>query len=117
MARMPKETDFVVKVEGAGTFTFARRTMRDEIEVQREYARIVDGVTPTAWLEAVGGWMSVLSVLTVRAPGDWDIEAMDPTDDETYVKLSKVYEALREKERSFRRQPAQSGEGAGAGEG
>lgn len=116
MKRTPKETDFVVPVEGIGTFTFARRTMRDEIDIQREYARIVDGVTPTAWLEAVGGWMSVLTALTVRAPTGWDIESMDPTDDETYSKLSRVYESLRDKERSFRRKPTEQSEVSGAGE-
>lgn len=114
MARIAKETDFTVKVEGVGSFTFGRRTMRDEIAIQVEYARIIDGVEPTAWLQAVGGWLSVLRTLTVRAPEGWDLDAMDPLDDETYARLNKVYEALVEQERSFRRGSKPAGQGSGA---
>lgn len=114
MARTAKENDFTVKVDGVGTFTFGRRTMRDEITIQVEYARIIDGVEPTAWLQALGGWLSVLRTLTVRAPDGWDLDAMDPLDTETYARLNKVYEALVEQERSFRRgsKPASQGSGA-----
>jgi hypothetical protein len=114
MGRELRETDFTVNVDGIGTFTFGRRTMRDEISIQREYARILDGVEPTDWLATVGGWISVLSVLTVSAPPGWNIDEMDPTESATYERLSTVYGALREKERSFRRGPASTGESAGA---
>ena len=114
MPRIAKETDFTVQVDGVGTFTFGRRTMRDEIAIQVEYARIIDGVEPTAWLQAVGGWLSVLRTLTVRAPDGWDLDNMDPLDDQTYANLSKVYETLSERERSFRRGSKQAGEGNGA---
>lgn len=114
MARKSQPTDYTVDVAGVGTFTFARRTMRDELAIQREYAAILDGVEPTAWLAAVGGWMSTLRVLTVRAPADWDIDGLDPTDNETYAKLGRVHEALLEKERSFRRQPGVAGEAVSA---
>lgn len=114
MPRIAKETDFTVQVDGVGTFTFGRRTMRDEIAIQVEYARIIDGVEPTAWLQAVGGWLSVLRTLTVRAPEGWDLDNMDPLDDQTYANLSKVYETLNERERSFRRGSKPAGEGNGA---
>lgn len=114
MARIAKDTDYTVKVDGVGTFTFGRRTMRDEIAIQVEYARIIDGVEPTAWLQAVGGWLSVLRVLTVRAPEDWDLDTMDPLDDGTYARLSKVYETLADQERSFRRGSKPAGQGSGA---
>ena len=114
MPRIAKETDFTVKVDGVGTFTFGRRTMRDEIAIQVEYARIIDGVEPTAWLQAVGGWLSVLRTLTVRAPEGWDLDTMDPLDDETYARLSKVYEALVDQERSFRCGSKPAGQGSGA---
>lgn len=117
MARKPQDTDFVVPVEGIGNFTFGRRAMADEIKIQVEFARIIEGVEPTAWLNTVGGWLSVLRVLTVRAPADWDIEGMDPTDDETYAKLARVHGALIDKERSFRRKPEPTGEGSGASAG
>ena len=114
MARKPNDTDFIVKAPGIGTFTFARRTMRDEIAIQVEFARIIDGVEPTSWLQAVGGWISVFRVLTVRAPEEWDIDGMDPTDPETYAKMRQVYEALSEKEGTFRRKPEPSSEAVGA---
>ena len=107
--RVPKLTDFTVKVEGVGSFTFARRTMADELAIQREFADILQGVeSPTAWLQTMGGWLSVLRVLTVRAPDGWDLDEMDPLDEETYAKLSKVYEELRNQETLFRsgRKPA-----------
>ena len=116
MARNPQDSDFNVKVEGVGTFVFGQRTMRDEIAIQVEFAKIIDGVEPTAWLQAVGGWISALRVLTVRSPADWDIDELDPLDDETYAKLNRVYEALVEKERSFRRNKGQKSEGGSPGE-
>lgn len=109
--RKPREDDFVVNVEGVGSFTFGRRTMRDEIAIQVEYARIIDGVTPTPWLENVGGWMATLRILTVRAPEGWDLDDMDPLEPETYENLFRVYSALREKEDFFRGKSKADGEG------
>lgn len=115
ISRTSKPTDFTVEVEGVGRFTFARRTMGDELAIQREFADILQGVDkPTAWLETMGGWLSVLRVLTVRAPDDWDLESLDPLDNETYAKLNRVYEGLRDKERSFRAGPKPTGEAASA---
>lgn len=115
--RKPSETDFSVPVEGIGTFTFARRKMSDEIAIQVEYARLIDGVQPTDWLALVCGWIAALKTLTVRAPAGWDIDEMDPLDDDSYAKLSRVHQALTDKERSFRRKNAPSSEGAGQGDG
>ena len=117
MARKGHQTDFDVTVEGIGTFTFGRRKMADEIAIQVEYARIIDGVQPTEWLALVAGWVSSLKVMTVRAPAGWDINELDPLDDESYAKLAKVHAALAEKERSFRKGDAPNGEGAGQGGG
>lgn len=115
MARKAAPSDFTVEVDGVGSFTFGRRTMRDEIKIQVEYARMIEGVEPTPWLGAVAGWISTLKVLTVRAPEDWDIDELDPLDEDTYARLMKVHSALAEKERSFRRSTA--GGSANAGEG
>lgn len=112
--RKPQATDFHVPVEGIGTFVFGKRTMADELAVQREFADILGGVEPTAWLQTMAGWLAVLRVLTVKAPDGWDLDALDPLEDETYAKLNRVYTALREKEDSFRRGPKPAGEGSGA---
>lgn len=114
MSRQSKDTDFTVPVEGIGTFTFGRRKMVDEFAIQREYADIISGVTPTAVLDCLATWFSTFRVMTVRAPAGWDLEEMDPLDESTYDRLKQVYDALSEKELSFRRKPGALGEGSGA---
>lgn len=113
MPRAPKPTDFTVPVEDIGTFTFASRTMRDEIALQVEFARMIDGVEPTEWLRVVCGWMAAFKVLTVRAPEGWDLDTLDPLDQDTYVRMKRVYDALTEKERSFRPGSGAAGEAGG----
>lgn len=118
MARRSHTTDFTLPVDGIGTFTFARRKMADEMKIQVEYARMIDGTQPTQWLSLVAGWISALMVLTVKAPDGWDLDELDPLDDESYAKLKRVYDALMQKEQSFRsgHGKAREGERAGAGE-
>lgn len=115
MSRKPSATDFVVTVPDVGRFTFAKRTMRDEIAIQVKYAEMIDGVTPTDWLVTVCGMLAALSVLTVSAPEDWDIEEFDPGDSETYRKLGLVFNALSAKEDDFRRSKSEAGKASGAG--
>lgn len=117
LLRKPAENDFTVDVEGVGTFRFGRRTMRDQINIEVEYARIIDGTKATAWLQTVGGWLSDLRVLTVMAPKDWDIDNMNPLEDETYATLAKVHKALAAKEVEFRLRPKQASQAEGAGVG
>lgn len=113
MARIPKDTDYTVPVEGVGSFTFGRRKMVDEINIQREYANILAGVSATDWLGTVGTWIATFKVMMVRAPSDWDIDEMDPLDDATFEKMRRVYDALCDKELSFRRKPGSGSEGSG----
>lgn len=114
MARTALPNDFVVPVDGIGSFTFGRRTMRDEMKIQVEYAKYIDGATPTDWLASVAGWIACLNVMTVRAPDGWNIDEMDPLDDDTYEKIAKVYGELDKKERSFRPKRIQASEASGA---
>jgi hypothetical protein len=114
MTRQSQPTDFTVNVEDVGIFTFGKRTMRDEIAIQVAFARYIDGVEPTAWLQAVCGWLSSLSVLTVRAPDGWSLDDLDPLDEDCYRRLKRVHDALADKELSFRRGTGASGEGRGA---
>lgn len=103
MSRLPAATDFHVPVDGIGTFSFAKRMMRDELRIAAEFSRLTEGVdSPTPFLATVAGWISQLRVLTVDAPDGWDLDALDPLDPESYAKLLKVHGALREKEDSFR---------------
>ena len=110
MSRIPSNTDFQVTVEGIGTFTFGRRRMRDELAIAAEFSRLTEGVeTPTLYLQGVAGWISTLKVLTVEAPEGWDIDAMDPLEEDTYANLVRVHSALRDKEGSFRSGAKQTG--------
>ncbi|EJG5414273.1 hypothetical protein NAD41_000874 [Salmonella enterica] len=115
--RYPSESDFKVPVEGIGDFTFARRRMKDEIDIQREYARIVGGVEPTVWLANMGEYLSTLGVLTVNAPKGWVLDDLDPLDPASYKKLKDVYMALREREETFRSGHASGSEAPGEADG
>lgn len=113
--RSPKPTDFTVDVPDVGRFTFGKRTMADELAIQREYADILQGIDrPTVWLDTMGGWLSALRVLTVSAPDGWDLDELDPLDEATYAKLSAVYEGLRNQERLFRGGTKPAGEATSA---
>lgn len=117
MSRAPAATDFHVDVEGVGLFIFAKRTMRDELRIAAEYSRLTEGVeTPTGFLADMGGWISTLKALTVEAPHGWDIDEMDPFEDESHQKIFKVYAALRVQEGSFRKakNPGSKNSGPGA---
>lgn len=117
MARQPKANDYYFDVPDVGRFRAARRTMTIEVEIQREYASMAGGVEPTAWLMTLAEYLSTLRVLIVDAPESWDMENMDPLDDETYQTLGRVFAALREREETFRRKPRAPGEENGAANG
>ncbi len=115
MAREASANDFIVDVEGIGSFSFGKRNMRDEIRIQVEFARMIDGVDPTEWLSLVAGWLSTLKVMTVRSPEGWNVDELDPLDSATYAKLKKVSDALDAKELSFRSKPVEANKAAGEG--
>lgn len=117
MARIPNAaTDLTVPVEGIGTFTFAKKTMRDQIAIEVEYSRLTEGVeTVTNFLWNLATAISVLKVMTVTAPDGWDLDGLDPEDAESYAKLMQVWGALRDKQASFRKGTAAVSESAGEG--
>lgn len=114
MPRPADSTDFLVRVEGVGDFVFGRRKMADHLKISVEHARITEGVTPTPpWLDSVATWIATIRVLAVRVPEGFDIDELDPLDDDSYAKLLKVNMALRAKEDSFRGRPAPAMPGGG----
>lgn len=111
-----KASDFVVPVEGIGSFTFGKRTLRDDIAIAAEYSRLTEGVeTPTEWLAFISGCVSALTVLTVSAPDGWVLDEIDPLSEDGYASIVKVHSALRSAEIRFRGgvKPAQVGAGDG----
>ncbi len=110
MPRQPKPTDFVLPVEGIGVFTFARRTMREQIAIELEYAKYTEGFPMvTEALHMMATSFAELKCLTVQAPDGWDIESMDFEDEESVDKIMKVWGALRDKLSSFRRKTGNGG--------
>ena len=108
--------EFTITVDGVGAFTFRKRNMRTEFAIQSEYSRLTEGVdTPTTQLHLFASMVSELKVLTVKAPEGWDIDQLDPLDDDSYRKIADTHRAMREKEQSFRRQASTVGAGDGAG--
>jgi hypothetical protein len=109
-------TDFYVDVKDIGRFRLAKRTMRDEFQIGAEYSRLTEGVdTPTPWLAQMATMVANLKVLAVTVPEDWNIDEMDPLDDESYSRIFRVYEALRAREDSFRSGIGKSSEKTGQG--
>lgn len=114
MARIAKPaTDYVIDVESIGKFTIGRRAMVDEIAIQREYAAILGGVEPTAWLEVVGKWIATFKVLIVYTPDTWNIDEMDPLEADTYAQMKRVYDKISEQELTFRGKSPAPSQGAG----
>lgn len=122
MARAPKPTDFILPVDGLGTFTFAKRNFRDEIAIAVEFGRLSEGESETLGdnLRMFCSAMADLKVLTVDGPERWrpaQLDDLDPFDPQDYADMLKVWGALRDKEKTFRRGAGQGGEAGGPGSG
>ena len=114
MAKDTEQKTFQIQIDDLGLFEFKHRAMRDELRIGAEYSRLTEGVdTPAEWFGLLAEMMSALKVLTVKAPDGWDMDAMDPLDGGTYDKIMRVFSALREKERFFRKGPGQDGQTTG----
>lgn len=96
-------SEFVVTVEGIGTFTFGWRTMRRQMSIEVEFARLTEGVLDVhPFLMNMANAMADLKVLVLDAPPGWDVDELDAGDDESFDKLMKVWGALLKEERTFR---------------
>lgn len=111
MARQANKLDFPVEIEGVGTFIFGRRTLKDELRIQAEYSRITEGVeTPTLMLYTLGIAIATIRVLMVQAPVGFDLDTLDPIEDDTFIQLQSVYEGVKAKEYSFRKKSGKGSE-------
>lgn len=116
--REPSVKDFTVQVKGVGNFVFARRSLADEISIQVEYSRITQGVpSPTLALFTLALAMATIRVLMVECPDGWDMDALDPLDDDEFEQIERVFTALRAKEDTFRKRPRAGSQEVGAGNG
>jgi hypothetical protein len=118
MARAASISDFVVPVDDIGSFTFGRRNFRGQIASDIEFARLTEGVTTIdEVLEMFCRAMADLKTFTVQAPADWDVDELDPFDQDSYAKVLKVWGALRDKEAAFRQGTGTDGKAGGQGAG
>lgn len=116
--RTSRPDDFTVSVDGVGDFTFSRRTMRDQFAIDTEIAKLTGGIPNVPpYLAMYADAMACIKVLTVTAPEKWDVEKLDPLEEESYSQLLAVHAALRDKEDTFRKKPAAGSEAGREGDG
>lgn len=116
----------IVPVKGVGVFTFAHRSMGNQIAIECEYSRLTEGLhAPTEFLGRLAQTVADLTVLTISAPKDWGsrpdgtrtdvLSEMDAFDPETFDLITRVWSALSDKEAAFRQGRKPQGGGAPAG--
>lgn len=104
---MPQIPDkFPVDVEGIGRFMFAKRTIRREFAILSIHSDLVGGTaTPSPMLDDFASAFATIKGLLVQGPDGWDIESLDPLDDDTWTQISRIQGALRAREVAFRQGP------------
>lgn len=113
--RAPASTDFAITA-GGEQFTVGRRVMRDEFAIGAEYSRLTEGVeTPTRFLSYYARAFATAKVLLVAAPAGFDLEKLDPLEEDSYAKLIALYEAIIAREDDFRRKNGAGIKASGAG--
>lgn len=116
--RSPSDTDFFVELPQVGRFRYGRRTFGDRIRIRAEYLRLTGGFGDGDLdLSVMGAVVAQHQVLCVSAPTGWtDLEALDMSidPDRLDAHLMALYGLVKEREDSFRRQPAEGGQATGA---
>ncbi len=99
---MTPET-FPVVVENVGTFECRRRTLRVEIKIGTAFSRLTEGEDKIpAWLRELCEVVSTVKCLVIHGPDGFDVDRMDPQDEETFGKLIAIYHAILAEEARFR---------------
>lgn len=109
--------DFQASVEEFGEFTFGRRTPRDVFKIRGEYARLTDGnfADDGSFGDFTAFAFATIKQMMVAAPSGFDLSKLDPLLDEQWeVKTIRIFQALREKELSFRPGPGEAMQATGA---
>jgi hypothetical protein len=105
MAALP----FKLDVDGIGDFMFREKSFRDQVKIESMASEIlgrsiVNMRPDELGLAAVALGFAHLSVLTVDAPAGWDLEKLDPVEEESAEKVMQVYGRLKEELARFRRE-------------
>jgi hypothetical protein len=111
---------FPLKVDGVGKFTFREKTFRDQVRIEADVSQLlgrrVDQMRPDEKdLVVFAQAVAHLSTLTIEAPPGWDLEGIDPLDEDAGERVIMVYGRLMEELARFR--ATRKSGGAPAGEG
>jgi hypothetical protein len=94
---------FTVAVDGVGSFTCRRRTMRTAIAITAEYNRLTEGAEHVPEdFAGICNFIAYLKAMIIHGPGDWDPYQADPDSAADMDKLRQVYMAIKEAEGRFR---------------
>jgi hypothetical protein len=105
---------FVVDVDGVGSFECRRRTMRVEVARQAEFCRLTEGLQSIPEeFAGVCNFLAYLKVMIAKGPDGWDVDDVDPEDQEQLKKLREVHAAIQTAERRFRAGAKSDGQGSG----
>jgi len=114
---------YQVEVEGVGTFTFRRRTMRDAPRIEQ---MMLDILGPSFRIASIGddsareyvanraAQLAQLETLMVQSADGWSLDDLDPLDEDDVKVINKVYGRFLEEEERFRKGIAKERQGSGA---
>lgn len=105
---------FTVPVEGLGTFTFRKRSIKDQLRIEAKAVEFLGGPTLDPGLRNVAMAVATLEVLTVAAPDGWDLDAIDPLETGQTDPMFKAHRELRDAEDRFRQRAKAERTGLGA---
>ena len=107
---------YTVDVEEVGAFTVSRRNMRAEIAISSEFNRLTDGQDNLSdSLSTFAMMVATVKVLVLEAPEGWSVDDMDPFEPSSYLRVTRVFRAIREREEFFRNGSAQGSAQPGQG--
>jgi len=112
---MSTPATFPVQVEGIGNFVFRKRQYGDQIWIENKAVEILGGPALTPQLQSVALATATLIRLTVPRDCPWNVETLDPLDDDATPQLWKVYGELRLAEDRFRKGAGEERPVLGAG--
>ena len=100
-----KSRTHTVDVEGVGQFEFSHRTLTLQVGVEAILNRMLGGPVSDDRLLYVARAISTVKKLAIKCPDDFDLDTIDPIDEDEVNGVLKVYGGLLEAEATFRRSP------------
>ena len=93
---------FPVSVDGVGDFVFKRRSLDAQFKIEAAAVRFLGGETASDSLYRMAMSFATVSHLAVTVPDGWNIDEIDPLDNEQLDRVHLVFRRLRAAEETFR---------------